>query len=449
MIDRLPPQAIDAEKAFLGACLIMPDAHGYGEDVGLTADDFYKADNRAVWVAIERLTAEKTPVDIVTVREMLDTMKSDVTSTYLADLSGSVSMAYNAVHYARLVKDKSIRRQLIAAAGRIAELGYSEGEDVETLMDRAEAALRGARDKAPRSNREPAPDDIIARMEGEKFSGVQTRFPAINSITGGMVRGHIWVVGGFSSTGKSAIAVNLVDDVVRAGGAVMVASTEMSQEQYLLRLLSLTSGVPQRVIRHGGMTLEQSVDYDHAKEVWRKARLRVYDDLYNTTRIRRMAKKMKESIGLDVLIVDFVQNLSETGDEVRDARVAAIELQSMAKELQCCVLALSQLSNSMALQQVNEGVSANYFQFKSSGAWKDVADLAIMLDRDRNNHPDVMWIHVLKNRHDRLAKVAARFELETGRLTQMTEREMLDVDPNAGRKSRREAAATAKEMTDD
>jgi len=439
MIDRVPPAALDSERAFLGSCLIEPEAYISGTDVNLLPDDFTRAEHRHVWDAILKLADKKVCIDIVTVHEWLDTngWGESVPPTYLSDLARASVMSMNAAHYARIIKDKAVRRSLLKAAGRISELGYSEDIDVESLMDMAEVALRAARDTAPGPSRDPSPASILLRMEGDKFQGIPTRLPALNAVTTGMVRGHLWVCGGFSSTGKSAFAVNLAEDAVNSGGAVMVASTEMSQEQYLLRLMSLTSGVPQRLIRHGGMTLEQGATYETAKKSWRTAKLRVYDDLYNITRIRRAARKMKETIGLDVLFVDFVQNLNDSGDEVKDARLAAIELQSLAKELQCCVVGLSQLSNSMAFQQATEGINANYYQFKGSGALKDAADIGIMLDRDRNNHPDVMWVHVVKNRHDKLVRIGCRFELETGKLTQLDDATAASVDPNAGRPSKK------------
>jgi replicative DNA helicase len=122
---------------------------------------------------------------------------------------------------------------------------------------------------------------------------------------------------------------------------------------------------------------------------------------------------------------------------VKDARVTAINLQALAKELGVCVVALSQISNAMALQQSQEGVSSNYYQFRGSGSIKDAADLAVMLTRDRENLPDVLWLNVVKNRHDNLANIPCRFELETGRIRQLTDEEWQDVNPNGGRKSRR------------
>lgn len=247
----------------------------------------------------------------------------------------------------------------------------------------------------------------------------------------------LFVTKDFILTHNSAVAVNLMEDVFLADGAFMVASTEMSQTQYMNRLLSLTSGVPQTTIRHGGMTLDQMDQYQRARTLWKSAKMRLFDDLYNVTRIRRRAKQVKRDIGLDVLFVDFLQNLSETGDEIKDMRLAIVQLQALAKELDCCVVAMSQISNSMAQQQNEEGGMANYYALKGSGAIKDAADVVIMLTRDRVNQPDVLWLNIVKNRHGSIGRIATRMTLDTGRISQLSDEEALDADPNSGRKSKR------------
>lgn len=441
MIDRLPPYSHDAEAAFLSVCLTEPEAIDYGIEIGLKPGDFHQADHAAAWSVILGLRESKKPVDLVTVRQALaDDGRVEYPVSFVGSLAGK-GFVHNAEAYAQVVRDKALRRGLIVAAGEISGLGYETGEEIEATFDRAESVLRRLRARVPQSGKDPTPADIIARLEGEKSSGIPTRFPSLNAVSTGMVRTHFWVVGGFSSTGKSVFAINLAEDVVKAGGAVMVASTEMSQETYLLRAISLTSGVPQRVVRHGGMTLEQLGLYNVARDWWRVAPLRVYDNLYNISRIRSRARKVREELGhLDVVIVDFIQNINETGDEIKDARNAAIQLQALAKELDVCVVALSQVSNAMAQQQNESGSFANYYSFKGSGAIRDAADVGIMLDRDRVNKPDVLWVNVVKNRHDTLTRFAARMHLDTGLLTQMTWEEQQDEDPNAGRKSRKRSA---------
>lgn len=443
MIDHNPPHSLEAEKGLIGAALIGgAEAVDAAVDAALVADDFFRREHVVAWQAINHLYDNRKPIDIVTVAERIEEQgnwpQDGYVHSYLGSISNEVPSYVHASYYARIVKDKSVRRHLIAAAGTIAAVAYDESDDIDAALDKAEAALKKTKDKAPSLGRVPTPDDIIARMEGEKSTGVPTRWTALNAVSTGMVRGHLWVIGGFSSTGKSAVMVNLLEDVVRAGGSAMVASTEMSQEQYMLRLMSISSGVPQRVIRHGGMTLEQASSYKIARDFWKTAKVRVHDDLYNVNRIRRMARKAKEQMGgLDVVFVDFIQNLNETGDEVKDARIASIQLQQLAKDFDCCVVALSQISNAQAMHQQENGAMGNYYSFKGSGAIKDAADLAVMLDRDRVNKPDVMWFNVVKNRHDSLTRFAAKFDLETGRLDQMSPEEMADADPNSGRRSKR------------
>jgi replicative DNA helicase len=443
LLDPNPPSSIDSEMAFLGACLVggwRPFEEA--SDHALQPEDFYRKEHAVVYAALQKLIDGKNQFDVVTVKDVIERSgrwpSEDIgIGTYLADLSRSCPSYLNASAYAKVVKEMSVRRALLNAAAQISVFAYAEGEDIESTIDRAEATLKRAKDRAPFRGRDPNPDDILARMEGMKSTGIKTRWQFLNSISTGMVRGHLWVIGGFSSTGKSAVMVNLLEDVVAAGGSAMVASTEMSQEQYLLRAMSCTSGIPQRTIRHGGMTVFQQGDYTRARDLWRTSRVRIFDDLYNVTRIKRMARRVKEQLGgLDVVFVDFLQNLNETGDEVKDARISAIQLQQLAKDLDCCVVALSQVSNAMA-QNMNESGMGNYYAFKGSGAIKDAADLAIMLDRDRINAPGVLWFNVVKNRHDQIGKFGGKFDLDTGRIEAMTIEEMQMADPNAGRRSKK------------
>jgi len=135
------------------------------------------------------------------------------------------------------------------------------------------------------------------------------------------------------------------------------------------------------------------------------------------------------------LVVDFIQNLNESGDEVKEMNKNALTLQAYAKELDCTVLALSQVSNAQAMMQSESGVG-NYFAFKGAGSIAHAADVAIMLDRDKTNAPDVLWIHVVKNRHDEMGKIACHFDLPTGSIRQMTPEDAIAADPNSGRRSK-------------
>lgn len=435
------PNSQEAEKSLLGAIIVDDYSYDIVSDLNITAEDFYVPEHVDIWRAMYRIRERKQKIDSVTLAEELRTStRIESPALMCHDLvAASAGLSYNVLQYAQIVKTKAARRAVVEAAQEIAALGYDESQTVEVLMDRVETTVRKTVSRAPLSGTDPSAVAVIERMEQIKSAGVPTRFPRLNQITGGLVKGHLWVIGGFSSTGKSAVAVNLIQDIVDANKAAVIFSTEMSSEQYMQRLMAITAGIPTRVLRQGGLSLEQSATYKVARDLWTTAKVLFYDDLYTLPRIRRAAKKAKEKLGVDVIIVDFIQNLSETGDEVKDARLAAIQLQALAKELDVCVIALSQISNAMAQQQSEGNLGlTNYYAFKGSGAIKDAADVAIMLDRDRVNNPEVLWLNVVKNRHDSIDRIGAKFYLDYGAISPMTPEEQTQADPNAGRKVRKE-----------
>lgn len=439
------PHSKEAEASFLAACLMDENAIGVGMDLEIKPEDFFIQAHSDIWKVMTSLHNNRKVVDMVTVSDALHGCASiEYPATFIADLSrANAGLSYNAKDYAQIVRDKANRRALIGAAQQINGLAYDESRHVDVIFDQADAAFRRIVAKAVDNGTDPSPAAVIERMEQTKATGIPVKFPRLNQITSGLVKGHLWVIGGFSSTGKSAFAVNMLDDVARAGKAAVMFSTEMSAEQYMHRMISMTSQIPQRVLKHGPMTIEESTKYKLATDYWKSAKVMLYDNLYTVTRIRRAAKRIKEQQGLDVVFVDFIQNLSETGDEVKDARLAAIQLQAMAKELDVCVVALSQISNAQAMQQNESGAMGNYYAFKGSGAIKDAADVAIMLDRDRVNKPDVLWVNVVKNRHDSIDRMACWFELATGTMRPMTMDEQLAADPNSGRRSKRTEGSDA------
>jgi replicative DNA helicase len=145
-----------------------------------------------------------------------------------------------------------------------------------------------------------------------------------------------------------------------------------------------------------------------------RAPMRIYDTSYRLQDIRRQAMAMKEVQGLDLMVVDFLQNVYVDGDEVADARSTILDLQNLAKELDCTVLALSQVSNEYA--KMENAKKSNFYSFKGHGAIRDAADVAVMLRRDRIQSPGIMDFSVVKHRHGEIGEIPMRFDLKTGRL---------------------------------
>lgn len=433
----VPPHSKEAEASYLASCLVDEGAVDIGMDLEIKPEDFYSQAHADIWKVMTSLKNNRKVVDIVTVTDALRGVASiEFPATFVADMCHNNVGSYNAKDYAQIIRDKAVRRALLQTTHQLAGLAYDESRHIDVVMDQADATFRRITSKITDNSNDPSPAAVIERMEQTKATGIEVSHPRLNQITGGLVKGHLWVIGGFSSTGKSAFAVNLLNDVARAGKAAAMFSTEMSSEQYMHRMISMTSQIEQRVLKHGVLDVFDQSKYKLATDYWKSAKVMIYDSLYTVTKIRRTAKRLKEQQGLDVIFVDFIQNLSETGDEVKDARLAAIQLQAMAKELDVCVVALSQISNAQAMQQNESGAMGNYYAFKGSGAIKDAADVAIMLDRDRVNKPDVLWVNVVKNRHDSIDRMACWFELSTGTIRPMTLPEQLAADPNSGRRSK-------------
>lgn len=420
----------EAESLVLAGILGNPEAYWSINDVGLSAEDFLGVGNRNVMRAIDRVVkARKTP-ELPHVLEMLRLDNDDTAVEYIKKLQSLGASTAQAKEYARTVKGLSVSRQLVQVSARIAELAREKRADAEAVMSEAEAELRRVRSTLPMPDRSPDPADILLRLRSQPESrSIPLRFsPTLQSLTGGLHPGHLWVIGGFSSTGKSAVLINLIADSLRERKWVGLFSVEMTQEQYAIRLLSLLSGIPQRALRDRAVIgLDQHEALRKAESAVARAPMRIYDTVYRLGDIRTKAIQMKETEGLDVLCVDYIQNVhGGTGDEVSDARAVTIELQLLAKELDCTVIALSQVSNEMAKYQA-EGGSLNYYAFRGSGAIKDAADFAILLKRDRAARSPLLDMHVVKNRHGEMAVIQTEMDLPTGRITELpTEEDAID-----------------------
>lgn len=403
----------EAEVMALAGILSNPNDFWSINDVGLLPEDFIQAGHRAVMKAILEVAGDRKIPEVPSVIEHLDGTNPDL----VVKLSVSGASTPQAIEAARIVKGLATSRRLQIAGARIIEIARESRADSGSAVAEADSLLRGIRTTLPAEDRSPDPSDILDRLASyETVPGIPIRFsPMVNQTLGGMMPGHLWVIGGFSSTGKSAALTNLVKDAIRAKKWVGVFSLEMTQEQYIIRLLSLLSGVPQYDIKTRAYVGLDVVENVRAAEAYlRRAPLRIYDTLYRLPDIRSKAIQMKETDGLDVMAVDFIQNVHVEGDEVKDARTTILSLQNLAKELDCTVLALSQVSNEMAKWEGDK----NYYSFKGHGAIRDAADVAIMLKRDRATSPGTMDFNIVKNRHGEFMNIPMAFDPKTGRLTE-------------------------------
>ena len=397
MIDRLPPQSLEAEQSVLGAVLIDRDAIVEVAEF-LRAADFYRQANGTIYAAILELFERREPIDIVTVSETLernDQLEGVGGRAYLSSLSNSTPTAVHAVQYARIVERKAVLRNLIGAAGRIAGIGYEDPAEVQEAIDRAEAELFAVSQKRIEAGftkldslLHQAYDrlDYLHAHRGE-INGVRSGFTDLDTLTTGLQKSDLIVVAARPSVGKTSFALNIAEHAaVRDKKSVGVFSLEMSKEQLVLRLLSSVANIDSQRLRTGFLEEMDFTKIAPAMNALSEAPMYI-DDTPNisTMELRTKARRLQAEAGLDLVIVDYLQ-LMQAATTTRDAnRVQEVSeisrgLKALARELSVPVIALSQLSRQPEMRESKE---PRLSDLRESGAIEQDADLVLFLWRDK------------------------------------------------------------------
>ncbi len=402
MIDRLPPQSIEAEQSVLGAVLIDRDTMIEIADF-LKPEDFYRQAHARIYAAMLDLSERREPIDIVTVSEWLE-RSGDLEAiggrAYLATLSNQTPTAVHAAQYARIVERKAVLRNLIGAAGKIAGIGYEDPAEVSEAIDRAEAELFAVSERRVsagfsvlRSLLHDAYDrlDYLHAHRGE-ISGIRTGFGDLDALTTGLQKSDLVILAARPSVGKTSLALNIAEHAaVRDKMSVGMFSLEMSKEQLVLRLLSSVSGIDSQRLRTGFLEELDFARIAPAMNALSEAPVYI-DDTPNITtmELRTKARRLQAEAGLDLVIVDYLQ-LMQSSTASRDAnRVQEVSeisrgLKALARELKVPVLALSQLSRQPEMRESKE---PRLSDLRESGSIEQDADLVMFLYRERDRGSD-------------------------------------------------------------
>ncbi len=419
-LERSIPHNADDEAAVLGSILIEPEAL-YRVADALGGDDFYLDKHRAVWAAMVTISQRNEPVQL---RALCDELERQGRLTeiggpgYLTSLVGAVPTAAHAEYYAREVKRLAICRRAIFLASQMAAAFYESPANPEQVIGEMGTKLLRLTDAISRRN--PDPGDIMLRLMGQDINrGIRLASPMLNYCTGGLQPSEFWVLGAFSSTGKTALALQWLREALDQGRRCAYFSLEMSQEQLMLRLLANYARVPMRTIRYREESAaeQRAVADAQATLAGMSGQFWLYDDVYSAEEIGYIARKHKLQSGLDVVFVDYLQNLRGRGDKKHEwLERACNDFLALAKQLDCCVVAMSQITTGEARLKDEDAYS-----FKDSGAIRDIADKAFMLSRDREGERDaqigVLHCALKKNRTWGLIKqIDLCFEFATGRI---------------------------------
>jgi len=402
VIDRLPPQSLEAEQSVLGAILIDRDAVIEVAEF-LRPADFYRQANGRIYSAMLELSEKREPIDVVTVADALernDELEAIGGRAYLSGLSNQTPTAVHAAQYGRIVERKAVLRNLIGAAGRIAGIGYEDPAEVQEAIDRAEAELFAVSQKRIDTGFSPLKTllhdaydrlDYLHAHRGE-ISGVRTGFVDLDSLTTGLQKSDLVVLAARPSIGKTSFALNIAEHAaVKERKSVGVFSLEMSKEQLVLRMLSSVANIDSQRLRTGFLEEMDFARIAPAMNALSEAPMYI-DDTPNISamELRTKARRLQAEAGLDLIIVDYLQLMQATTSNRDSNRVQEVSeisrgLKALARELSVPVIALSQLSRQPEMRESKE---PRLSDLRESGAIEQDADLVMFLWRDKERGGD-------------------------------------------------------------
>ena len=401
-------QAREAEKAVLGG--LMLETERFDSVILKISDkDFHGKDHQLIFESMGELINENKPLDPLTVSEKLDSknlLNKIGGKDYLISLATETPTAANLEAYAEIIRQRSVARQLMKANSEIAELiNNPQGMDGYSLLDEAERKIFSLNDEANRSQssimsmKELIPKSIDRLHQlaesGSKLLGSSTGFKAIDNKLQGLQDGDLIVVAGRPSMGKTALAMNIAENVLVENdentGAVLVFSLEMPAESLTTRLLSGMSRLDQQDVRSGKLDNKQVTQVVEQSKRLRELPIYIDDSsLISPTELRARARRVnrQEPNGLSLIVVDYLQLMQVPGSlENRVNQISEISrsLKSLAKELNVPVLALSQLNRAVEQRTDKRPMMAD---LRDSGAIEQDADVILFIYRDEVYNED-------------------------------------------------------------
>lgn len=424
---RVPPQNIDSERALIGSVMIKPEAMHDVADV-VNDDSFYAEKHRIIFRAMLELHTRREPIDLLSVsarlkeKNQLDAIGGNA---YLAELVSFVPSATNAKHYADIVHRKYILRNLISAADYVAELGYSEAEDIDVVLEQAEKRVLSISTMGTSQNfyslRETL-DGVWDRIdalhnESGAMRGIPTGFASLDNKLAGLQRSDLIILAARPSMGKTSLALDIArQTALKHETPVCIFSLEMSAQQLADRMLAAEARVDGWKLRTGKLT----GDDDFARirdslERLSRAPIFIDDQSGNTImKMRSVARRIKAEHGLGLIVVDYLQLMmpSKNYDSmVNQVTEISRALKGLARDLDVPVLALSQLSRAVEQRRDRPRLS----DLRDSGSIEQDADVVMFIHREdkmnqNSDRPNVAEILIEKHRNGPIGVAELYFE---------------------------------------
>ena len=403
---RVPPHSIEAEQSVLGGLLLDNQAWDRMGDL-VTDGDFYRDEHRRIFRQIRNLLERSRPADVVTVAEALDAAgEGEQTGglAYLGELAANTPSAANIRRYAEIVRERAVLRQLVATADEIAGDALNPlGRDAETLLDEAESKIfaiaeAGAGHSEGFVHINPLLTQVVERIQElhdrdnpSDITGIPSGYHDLDKMTSGLQPGDLVIVAGRPSMGKTSFSLNIAEHVaIEYGAPVAVFSMEMGGAQLAMRMLASVGRLDQQRVRTGKLNDDEWSRLSYALgKIHEKA---IYIDetpALNPIDLRARARRLHRQCGkLGLIVIDYLQLMSGSSQgENRATEISEISrsLKGLAKELECPVIALSQLNRSLEQRPNKRPVMSD---LRESGAIEQDADVILFIYRDQVYNPD-------------------------------------------------------------
>ncbi len=400
---KVPPHSVDAEQAVLGGLMLDNTEWDNLADV-LLPDDFYRPEHQIIFRVMSQQSEANSPIDVVTLVESLNSLNELQNAggiEYLGELTDNARGTANILAYAEIIRERAILRRLISVANRIADSGYNTGgKKAAAVLDEAEQQVFNIADERPQ-DQGPVPInpllskavdriDELAGLDGN-LTGLSTGFTDLDAMTSGWQKSDLVIVAGRPSMGKTAFAMNLVENaVLHTDKPVLVFSLEMPAQSLIFRMLSSIGKLDQTKLRTGKLTDEDWPSFNTAVAKLKDRPLFIDDGAaLSPMEMRARARRIvREHGSLGMVVVDYLQLMQIKG--YGDNRVGEISeisrsLKLLAREFECPVIALSQLNRGLEQRPNKRPVMSD---LRESGAIEQDADIISFIYRDEVYNED-------------------------------------------------------------
>lgn len=399
-ISKIPPHDVDAEKSVLGAMLIDTEAIIGAMEI-LNGEEFYRNDNKIIYESITELFNKEEPVDIITVKNKIESKGytdqiADV--TYLSELASSVVTSIHVKHHAKIVKDKYILRRLINSSQKISGLSYDGKNEINDILNVAETEIFNIAQNRSTEEYVKLKDILVSAFEQiediyhnkGKLTGTPTGFIDIDAKTAGLQPSDMVLIAARPSMGKTAFAVNIAQNAaVKHKVPTAIFSLEMSKEQLVNRMIASEAMVDSQKMRTGHLEQEDWIKIARSMAPLSEAPVYIDDTPgISISEFRAKCRRLKMEKNIGLVVIDYLQLMTGGGKiESRQQEISAISrsIKAIAREINAPIIALSQLSRACEQRADHRPMLSD---LRESGAIEQDADVVMFLYRDEYYNPD-------------------------------------------------------------